>query len=151
MSGKRYPEVFKIEAVKQVVDRGHSVSRAESRLDINTHSLYARIKKYGQNSSANNEQSDVQNEIRRLQKELKRVTDKRDKLKKAAAYSAKLYDWGMPLSVKMSFAGLFVCSAGCWVLIPVASTAVLTAPSAGPETDRTDKTVLAGIGMRLWL
>lgn len=28
MSGKRYPEEFKIEAVKQVVDRGHSVSTA---------------------------------------------------------------------------------------------------------------------------
>lgn len=26
MSGKRYPEDFKIEAVKQVVDRGHSTS-----------------------------------------------------------------------------------------------------------------------------
>ncbi|MBS0880557.1 transposase, partial [Pantoea sp. JGM49] len=26
MSGMRYPEEFKIEAVKQVVDRGHSVS-----------------------------------------------------------------------------------------------------------------------------
>lgn len=26
MSGKRYPEEFKIEAVKQVIDRGHSVS-----------------------------------------------------------------------------------------------------------------------------
>lgn len=26
MSSKRYPEEFKIEAVKQVVDRGHSVS-----------------------------------------------------------------------------------------------------------------------------
>ena len=25
MSGKRYPEEFKIEAVKQVIDRGHSV------------------------------------------------------------------------------------------------------------------------------
>lgn len=26
MRGKRYPEDFKIEAVKQVVDRGHSAS-----------------------------------------------------------------------------------------------------------------------------
>ncbi|EJX6883807.1 transposase, partial [Salmonella enterica] len=26
MSGKRYPEEFKIEAVRQVVERGHSVS-----------------------------------------------------------------------------------------------------------------------------
>ncbi len=25
MSGKRYPEEFKIEAVRQVVDRGHSL------------------------------------------------------------------------------------------------------------------------------
>jgi transposase len=47
MSGKRYPEEFKIEAVKQVVDRGHSVSSVATRLDITTHSLYAWIKKYG--------------------------------------------------------------------------------------------------------
>ena len=35
MSGKRYPEEFKTEAVKQVVDRGYSVSSVETRLDIN--------------------------------------------------------------------------------------------------------------------
>jgi transposase len=34
MSGKRYPEEFKIEAVKQVLDRGHSVSSVATRLDI---------------------------------------------------------------------------------------------------------------------
>ncbi len=44
MSGKRYPEEFKIEAVKQVVDRGYSVSSVATRLDITTHSLYAWIK-----------------------------------------------------------------------------------------------------------
>ena len=48
--------------------------------------------KYGPFSSANNEQSVAQTEIRRLQKELKRVTDERDILKKAAAYFAKLSD-----------------------------------------------------------
>lgn len=32
MSSKRYPEEFKIEAVKQVVDRGHSVSSVATRL-----------------------------------------------------------------------------------------------------------------------
>lgn len=37
MSGKRYPEEFKIEAVKQVIDRGHSVSSVATRLDITTH------------------------------------------------------------------------------------------------------------------
>ena len=44
MSGKRYPEEFKIEAVKQVVDRGYSVASVATRLDITTHSLYAWIK-----------------------------------------------------------------------------------------------------------
>ena len=44
MSGKRYPEEFKIEAVKQIVDRGYSVSSVATRLDITTHSLYARAK-----------------------------------------------------------------------------------------------------------
>lgn len=39
MSGKRYPDEFKIEA-KQVVDRSHSVSSAATRLEITTHSLY---------------------------------------------------------------------------------------------------------------
>ncbi|HAS1001874.1 transposase [Atlantibacter hermannii] len=74
MSGKRYPEEFKTEAVKQVVDRGYSVASVATRLDITTHSLYAWIKKYGPDSSTNKEQSDAQAEIRRLQKELKRVT-----------------------------------------------------------------------------
>ena len=74
MSGKRYPEEFKIEAVKQVVDRGYSVASVATRLDITTHSLYAWIKNYGPDSSTNKEQSDAQAEIRRLQKELKRVT-----------------------------------------------------------------------------
>ncbi|MEQ0113423.1 IS3 family transposase [Klebsiella sp. JN_Kp123] len=84
MSGKPYPKEFKIEAVKQVIERGHSVSSVATRLDITTHSLYAWIKKYGPDSSTNKEQSDAQAEIRRLQKELKRVTDERDILKKAA-------------------------------------------------------------------
>ncbi len=42
MSGKCYPEAFKIKAVKQIIERGHSVSSVATRLDITTHSLYAR-------------------------------------------------------------------------------------------------------------
>ncbi|ENT4378863.1 transposase [Salmonella enterica] len=78
MSSKRYPEEFKMEAVKQVVDRSHSVSSVATRLDITTHSLYAWIKKYGPDSSSNKELSDAQAGIRRLLKELKQVTDERD-------------------------------------------------------------------------
>ena len=41
MSSKQYPEEFKIEAVKQVIDRGYSVADVASRLGTTTHSLYA--------------------------------------------------------------------------------------------------------------
>ena len=41
MSSKRYPEEFKIEAVRQVVERGHSVAEVASRLGMTTHSLYS--------------------------------------------------------------------------------------------------------------
>jgi transposase len=89
MSNKRYPEEFKIEAVKQVTDRGYSVAEVASRLGTTTHSLYAWIKKYGPESAEHQARADEQAEIRRLKKELKRVTEERDILKKAAAYFAK--------------------------------------------------------------
>lgn len=88
MSRKRYPEEFKVEAVKQVVDRGHSVADVASRLGMTTHSLYAWIKKFGPDSTEHKAKADEAAEIKRLKKELKRVTDERDILKKAAAYFA---------------------------------------------------------------
>lgn len=88
MSQKRYPEEFKIEAVKQVTVAGYSVAEVASRLGTTTHSLYAWIKRYGPDSELYKTKSDEATEIRRLQKELKRVTEERDLLKKAAAYFA---------------------------------------------------------------
>jgi transposase len=90
MSKKRYPDEFKIEAVRQVTDRGHSVAQVSSRLGVTTHSLYAWVRKYGPDSAQHQAASDDQAEIRRLQKELKRVTEERDILKKAAVYFANL-------------------------------------------------------------
>ena len=80
MSGKRYPKESKIEAVKQVVERGHSITDFAKQLDVASHSLYAWVKKYGPDSKQHNEMSDAQAEIRRLQKELKRTTEERDLL-----------------------------------------------------------------------
>ena len=37
MKGKRYTEEFKIEAVKQVTDRGYSVAEVAERLGTTTH------------------------------------------------------------------------------------------------------------------
>ena len=88
MSRKRYPDEFKMEAVKQVIDRGYSVADVAGRLGMTTHSLYAWIKKYGPDSVEHNAKTDDQAEIRRLKKELKRTTEERDLLKKAAVYFA---------------------------------------------------------------
>jgi len=88
MSRKRYPDEFKMEAVKQVIDRGHSVADVAGRLGMTTHSLYAWIKKYGPDSVEHDAKTDDQAEIRRLKKELKRTTEERDLLKKAAVYFA---------------------------------------------------------------
>ena len=87
MSKKRYPDEFKIEAVKQVVDAGHSVADVAGRLGMTTHSLYAWIRKFGPDSREHIAKSDDQAEIRRLKKELKRTTEERDLLKKAAVDS----------------------------------------------------------------
>lgn len=92
MSGKRYPESFKIEAVRQVTERGYSVAEVSRRLDVTTHSIYAWIKCYGPEAKEYNAKCAEQAELKRLRKELKRVTEERDILKKAAAYFAKQSD-----------------------------------------------------------
>lgn len=88
MSNKRYPEEFKVEAVRQVVDRGYSVAEVASRLGVTTHSLYAWRRRYGPGSVEHQAKSADDAEIKRLKKELKRVTEERDLLKKAAVYFA---------------------------------------------------------------
>jgi len=92
MSSKRYPEEFKIEAVKQVTERGHNVAEVAARLGVTTHSLYAWLKKYGPRSVEHQTEKDQEAEIRRLKAELKRVSEERDILKKAAAYFAKHHE-----------------------------------------------------------
>lgn len=88
MSGKRYSEEFKIEAVRQVTQRGYSVSDVSSRLGITTKSLYDWIKRYGDQDLTHQELTTQQAENRRLKAELRRVTEERDILKEAAAYFA---------------------------------------------------------------
>jgi transposase len=83
MSAKRYTEEFKREAVKQVTDRGHPVAEVASRLGVTTHSLYQWIKRYSLPPAERDAVKDQQAEI-------KRVTEERDILKKAATYFAKV-------------------------------------------------------------
>lgn len=89
MSNKRYPEEFRIEAVKQVTERGHAVAEVASRIGVSQHSLYEWLKRYGVPEAERSELQGQAAEIRRLKAELKRVSEERDILKKAAAYFAK--------------------------------------------------------------
>ena len=88
MSGKRYSEEFKIEAVRQVTDRGYKVSEVAARLGITTKSLYEWIKRYGDEQAQHLQISEQQREIRRLKAALRRAEEERDILKKAAKYFA---------------------------------------------------------------
>ena len=87
-SSKRYTDEFKIEAVKQVTERGYSVADVAERLGTTTHSLYAWLKRYGEQSPQQANKADDQATIAELKAELRRVTEERDILKKAAKYFA---------------------------------------------------------------
>ena len=81
MSGKRYPEEFKIEAVKQITDRGYKISEVADRLGVTTKSLYDWIKKYGDTGAQHQTITSQQEELRHLKAELRRVTEERNILK----------------------------------------------------------------------
>ena len=51
VSIKRCPGEFKVEAVRQVVNSGHSIFGVAIRLCITTHSFHAWIKRHGPDSS----------------------------------------------------------------------------------------------------
>jgi len=80
----REPHEFKQEAVRQVIEKGHSVPDVAKRLGISDKSLYYWVSKAKVPAS----QSAEQEEIRKLKVELKRVTEERNILKEAAVYFA---------------------------------------------------------------
>ena len=88
MSGKRYPEEFKIEAVKQVTDRGYKIGDVAKRLGVTPKSMHDWIKKYGDASAQHQTITGQQDELRQLKSQLRRVTEERDILKEAAVYFA---------------------------------------------------------------
>ena len=89
MSNKRYTEEFRVEAVKQVLERGHSAREVSERLGLSPDTLF-RWLRVARKPKVQLEQERSQNdELQRLKAELKRVTEERDILKKAAAYFAR--------------------------------------------------------------
>jgi transposase len=86
MMGKvNFSDDFKRDAVAQITERGYPVAEVSKRLGVSPHSLYAWKKKFSQPPGGDDQSA----EIRRLKRELTRVTEERDILKKATAYFAK--------------------------------------------------------------
>src|SRR5690242_6080494 len=75
MSSKRYTDEFKVEAIKQVTERGFPVAEVALRLGVSQHSLYVWLKDYGRPVEVRREQQGQAAEMRRLKAELKRVTE----------------------------------------------------------------------------
>ena len=89
MSGIRFTDEFKRDAVVQVVDRGYSVAEVLERLGISTKSLYTWKTQFFQPSKQIIETTEQATEIRRLNKELARVSEESNIFKKATAYFAR--------------------------------------------------------------
>ena len=90
MGKARYTDEFKQEAIRQILEKGHRVAEVSERLGVSCYSLYLWMKRYGPGKSASSMRTAGKDEeIRRLRAELRRVTEERNILKKAAAYFAK--------------------------------------------------------------
>jgi transposase len=89
MGGKKYTDEFKAEAARQVIDHGRPVREVATRLGVSIDAMYAWVRAQRKAPAARQADAELAVENRRLQAELKRVTEERDILKKAAAYFAK--------------------------------------------------------------
>ena len=89
MSEIRFTDEFKRDAVAQVVDRGNSVAEVSERLGISTKSLYTWKAQFFLTRKRIIETTEQAIEIRRLKKEMARVSEDRDIFKKATAYFAR--------------------------------------------------------------
>lgn len=90
---KTYDKEFKLSAVKMVVEEGLSAAQVSRDLGINENSLHNWKKKYLEDKEnafpGKGRLKPEDEELRRLQKELKTVKMERDILKKAIAFFAK--------------------------------------------------------------
>jgi transposase len=90
---KRYPREFKLEAVRQLQSGEHSLSELSRRLSVSAQELCRWRKETEAKKDdvfpGHGKQRGAAAEIARLQRELERVKEERDILKKAMAYFAR--------------------------------------------------------------
>jgi len=87
-----YSAEFKESAVKLSIENDQPVSKTAEELGINKNTLHTWVSKFHQAKKPKTKQVEdehLYDELKRLRKENKRLTEERDILKKAAAYFAK--------------------------------------------------------------
>ncbi len=84
MSKSNFNEEIKRDAVRQITERGYPVAEVSQQLGVSQHSLYEWKKKFAASNTKGNDEAE---EIRRLKKELARVTEERDILKMITGFS----------------------------------------------------------------
>ena len=70
-----FSDEFERDAVAQITERGFPVAEVSQRFGVSAHSLYAWKRKFAKAASGESEKDP---EIRRLKRELTRVTEERD-------------------------------------------------------------------------
>lgn len=90
MKGIRYTAEFKAEAIKQITERGHGVVEVSKRLGVSDKSLYKWLSEAVSQKPPqfSKDVAALKQEVNRLNAALKRATEERDILKKAAVYFA---------------------------------------------------------------
>ena len=90
---RKYPKEFKNEAVRRVVDGGESAASVATALGIRSDMLYGWIRQLKSDPveafRGNGKVTSQDEELRTLKRQLARVTEERDVLKKATVFFAK--------------------------------------------------------------
>ena len=79
MGKPNFSDEFKRDAVAQITERGYPAGEVSGRLGVSKHSLYAWKRKFAKAATG---ETDKDVEVRRLMRELARVSEERDILKK---------------------------------------------------------------------
>ncbi len=87
MGTATFSDDFKRDAVAQITERGYPVSEVSERLGVSKHSLYAWKRKFGKSASGETEKDA---EIRILKRELARVSEERDILKRGEPWRTRI-------------------------------------------------------------
>ncbi|NIZ12711.1 transposase [Phaeobacter sp. HF9A] len=111
MGTSNYSDAFKRDAVHQIKVRRYPVREVSRRLGVRTHALYKWMKLFG--APVPNRGVDHEDENQRLKRELARVTEERDILRKATVYFARGSQWSTSLSPRIRASSAFGPCAGC--------------------------------------